>query len=82
MDLLIVQEYDIREDAYCLKNHNIFTTLSDAQKQCTDDPSCTMVYYNAAGGQHFHLCDEDATIETSTYGSRLYIKRKGIRDRV
>ena len=74
--LFIVDGYGIREFSWCSpKQKQVFPTLSDAKRQCSDDPSCTMFYDRVSAGNKFYLCNHGAEIKSSALGSLLYIKR-------
>ena len=68
--------YNIRQNSRCSpKRENItILSLSLAKLQCTNDPSCAIVYDVAGLGKTFRLCDEGAKIITSSTGSLLHIK--------
>ena len=74
--LLIDDVYELRANSWCLPERDeTFPTLSEAKRQCSDDPSCTMFYDFGGRGNKFCLCDEGAQIATSSTGSLLHIKR-------
>lgn len=76
----IDHDFDIIENSHCSPKHDTFGTLYDAEKSCTDDPSCAMIYDEGRRHTTFHLCDEGAETVPSTDESILYIKGNGMRN--
>ena len=80
--LVIVDVYEMRTNTYCtLKQARTYPTVSEAERQCSDDLSCTMFFDLKGEGTKFYLCDDGAEIKRSRNskawgGSFLYIKSK------
>ena len=73
--LFIDDNYEIRRNSWCQPLSKSFQTLSGAQSECNDDPSCPMVYDNLGPGKRFFTCGKEANITISSSGSLLFIKR-------
>ena len=63
---------------YCTLSHEMLTkrgyritTLSDAARECSDDPNCHMFYDSKGHGNSFRACGKTASIEKSS-SSILY----------
>ncbi len=75
--LFIGDGYEIRESSWCSPHRDqSYPTLSEAKRQCSDDPLCTMLVDSRGKGNHFYLCNVGAQIKSSTVHSILYIKRR------
>ena len=60
-------------DVWCHPNTLMTaTTLSDAKKECSDDPNCHMFYDRYGLGNTFKSCSETSNIEKSSSNSILY----------
>ena len=68
--------YEIRKNSWCSPYRDEpFPNLSEAKRECNNDPSCTMLYDGAGQGKTIYLCDEGAEIKKSTMDSILHIKK-------
>ena len=74
VDLDEDQSYELRANSWCSPYRENFETLSEAKRQCTNDPLCATVYDDGGSHNHFLLCDAGAKFQTSSAGSLLYIK--------
>ena len=83
--LFIGDAYDIRPNSWCWPYVTVCPVcvsvdvepLSEAQRQCNDDPSCSMFYDIEGIGKLFALCDQFAKkkADSEEDGTVLYIKR-------
>ena len=48
------------------------TTLSDAAKECSDNPNCHMFYDSQGHGNSFRACEKEGSIAASFSNSVLY----------
>ena len=74
------QDYGVQHNSWCSPYHESFETYSEAERRCSSDPLCFMIYDDGGSHNHFVLCNEDANIETSSSGSLLHIKINEPRD--
>ena len=73
--LFIDDNYEIKENSWCHPYRDkTYPTISEAKRQCSDDPSCPMFFDRGGEGNKFYLCDDGAEIKISTTGALLYIK--------
>ena len=74
--LVIGDGYEMRAKAYCSpRRDQTYPTVFEAERQCSDDPSCTMFFDGAGEGTEFYLCGDGAEIKISQNGHILHIKR-------
>ena len=48
------------------------TTLSDAAKECSDNPNCHMFFDHEVHANSFYACEKAATIDESSSNSTLH----------
>ena len=74
--LFIDERYERHNERYCSPYYSQYSTLSEAERQCSDKASCTMLYDAEGKGIEFRLCDIGAEIEISALHSILYVKKR------
>ena len=72
------REYEKKPDHYCDPSEKMGSTnASDADMECTANPSCHMFFDWKGAGYRFYACDNTGKAEASKVGSVLYQKLNG-----
>ena len=70
--------YEKMDNKYCTNKandvQNVYETLELAIDACSTESDCEMLYDYYGKGQSFVLCNRPTEMETSSWGSIVYIK--------